>query len=215
MIKRGLFLVAASVIHLTSTQALAREKLEEQPPPAGAVGGRLPVGLETEVFNVGTSSSTARQNGTELETTSNSANLTLGGVPPALVVGYGLDDAWLLSGALSFSRWSAESSVEDTTETSVSVSPALSFLFDGGAVRPFVGAHGSMLSGSGYAERFSAGGGAHGGLRVQVADNLSLDPMLRAGYLWFDSRYPEEALSNHVQSHVVHGSLAARLSGWF
>jgi hypothetical protein len=205
-----------AALGLCCARAEALDSVEGAPRSPGDVKGRFLVGAQTGLLHASRSSTDDDAVGLgDGRTSGTSFGVSAGGTVPYLVVGYGLGHDWLLSGSFSARRATSRYGEERQTSTELEASPELTYLFGDGPVRPYAGAHGTMLTASGDVEHLGLGGGAHGGLRFEVTEHLSLEPLLFAGYHWRKSHYAFGVATLDSETRSVVGSGALRLGGWF
>jgi hypothetical protein len=180
----------------------------------GDVDGRFMVGLESGLFDVSRQFVTERDASVSRESGSTTLALSVGGTP-SVVFGYGLHQDWLITGTLSASRRTVEDEDQQETTTDVWVSPAISYLFGQGPVRPFVGVQGRVAIRSGGLEHLGGGGGTHAGLRLEAGPRLSLEPRLDAAAFWSDNHYDYGTLQGDIQATTVYTAAALRVAAWF
>jgi hypothetical protein len=134
---------------------------------------------------------------------------------PSLVFGYGLHRDWLVSGTLSADRRTAEAENHEETRTEARISPAISYLFGQGAVRPFVGVQGTFSVRKDDLEHLGVGGGAHAGIRWEAFERVSLEPILRASAFWSENHYDYGTLQGDAEATTVAASAALRVAAYF
>jgi hypothetical protein len=143
----------------------------------GDIARHLMVGLDTRLLHASYAVGDAEQ-------TTLTLGLSVGSSTPWLSFGYGLSHNWLLSGSLSVQHSDVSNDSASNATTTISLAPAVSHVFGSGAVRPYLGIQTSLTRATSSFDYFGAGGGAHGGMRLEVSDHLSLEPRVTADYAW-------------------------------
>jgi hypothetical protein len=200
---------------LLTSQLRAAETPSNGERAAGDIDGRLLLGVQTRVAQASASTGTEDNGTTTTERNANTMELSVGATPLSVVLGYGLHRDWLLSASFAARRSSFDIEEETQNDTDLTAEAAVSYLLGQGVVRPYVGAQAHVLTASGrQVDSFGVGGGAHAGVRIELADALSLEPHLAAGYSRTSAHYGIDSLQVDLDGQSVLGSFGLRFAGW-
>jgi hypothetical protein len=135
------------------------------------------------------------------------------GAGPDAVIGYGLNEHWLLT-ATGAVRRTAESSLSPR-EWMILARPELSYVFGAGFARPMVGGQATVQTvWSSRDERLTLGGGVHAGVRLGLVERLSLEPRVGLDYHYLHGRYDYQQGTVEQDAHHVAAIAGIRFCGW-